>query len=155
MVCFMYKELSGSTRKSLSRGEGELQVQVTVLPSHLRKLISNASTNTHPVRGIWLGETGTGFSVGGPSQTGTLVVALETRKHTGFSRSNLKNTHSARVMEKPTCPPAPHSRVLQPGPAAPAQERGQERGTHGNPGGSFGATEPSGESQFLAMFTSE
>lgn len=32
--------------------------------------------------GVWLGETGTGITVGGPSEIGTLAVAFETRKHT-------------------------------------------------------------------------
>lgn len=70
--------------------EGGFGIQVTALPSHLRKLVFRAYTNTHPltssnhpIMGIWLGETGTGITVGGPSEKGTLVVAFETRKHTG------------------------------------------------------------------------
>ena len=69
--------------------EGGFRGRGTVLPSHCRKLVFSPYTNSHPsaspnhpMVGIWLGEAGTGITVGGPSEGGTLVVACETRKHT-------------------------------------------------------------------------
>lgn len=89
MVCFRYKELLGNAGKRLTSEEGSFSVQGIALPSHLRKLVFSANTNippstspNHPIMGIWLGEPGTGITVGGPNEKGTLAVAFETRKHT-------------------------------------------------------------------------
>lgn len=61
--------------KRLTSGEGSFSVQGTALPSHLRKLVFSAYTNIppstsphHPIMGLWLGEPGTGITVGGPRE---------------------------------------------------------------------------------------